>query len=183
MIYATFWYTLAHSIIVKSKFEPNSGGVTFFFSRPPAGLTNRIPVRDSRAGAPLALFTPSLRSQASFLLKHLVWLHDRPPSPRQFGTEYWVSIDFAHHDVLWNELESASVAKRQSPRCVMIKYPFSIVYVTSTYDFIPFSISFLHLISLKKQAMNRPWYYRMNMQVFVLSLFLRMRFNTMISFL
>ena len=35
-------------------------GVLFFFSRSQAGLTNRVPVRDSRAGAPLysVLITP-----------------------------------------------------------------------------------------------------------------------------
>jgi hypothetical protein len=33
--------------------SPSSGGVHFFFLRPEAGLTNRVPVRDSRAGAPL----------------------------------------------------------------------------------------------------------------------------------
>ena len=32
----------------------SSRGVHFFFSQPAAGLTNRVPVRDSRAGTPLA---------------------------------------------------------------------------------------------------------------------------------
>jgi hypothetical protein len=32
-----------------------SGGVLFFFFQPAAGLTNRVPVRDSRAGAPLII--------------------------------------------------------------------------------------------------------------------------------
>jgi len=39
-----------------TKFEvlrPCSAGVNFFFSQPAAGLTNRVLVRDSRAGTPL----------------------------------------------------------------------------------------------------------------------------------
>ena len=55
MIYLTLKCTLAHSTILKSRLELNFVGGTFFFSRSRAGLTNRVPVRDSRAGAPLIL--------------------------------------------------------------------------------------------------------------------------------
>ena len=54
MIYLTLKCTLAHSTILKSRLELNFVGGTFFFSRSRAGLTNRVPVQDSRAGAPLA---------------------------------------------------------------------------------------------------------------------------------
>ena len=63
MIYLTLKCTLAHSKILKSRLELNFVGGTFFFSRSRAGLTNRVPVRDSRAGAPLLiLMSNSLKS-------------------------------------------------------------------------------------------------------------------------
>ena len=53
----TTWVICGYCIMFRStKFEvlrPCSGGVKIFFSWPTAGLTNRVPVWDSWAGAPL----------------------------------------------------------------------------------------------------------------------------------
>ena len=53
MIYLTLKCTLAHSTSSNQGLSLILLGVLFFFSRSRAGLTNRVPVRDSRAGAPL----------------------------------------------------------------------------------------------------------------------------------
>ena len=56
MIYLTLKCTLAHSTSSNQGLSLILLGVLFFFSRSRAGLTNRVPVRDSRAGAPLPFF-------------------------------------------------------------------------------------------------------------------------------
>ena len=49
--------SLIHSTVLKlhvcGQIFAQIGGCTIFFSQPEAGLTNRVPVQDSRAGAPL----------------------------------------------------------------------------------------------------------------------------------
>ena len=53
-------------------------GVLFFFSWPRAGLTNRVPVRDSRAGAPLGE-TLSISSELDVAFEiDLVEIPDEP---------------------------------------------------------------------------------------------------------
>ena len=55
-IFDTLVYSSTFKLIQLSSNQGSSPilvGVLFFFSWPRAGLTNRVPVRDSRAGAPL----------------------------------------------------------------------------------------------------------------------------------